>query len=781
MGVFKTMIVLIIESKMISIIMKLLVTVSLILFISTQARCQLVEYKKAGTVASFNSVNAVTDNTGSVIISGSTDLIKITNDTFNIIKCQFKTKGDNSTLALAIDAKNNIWTSTQSGSVGLYNGNGWQIWDNLNGEQPLITAIAVDNKGNTWAVGSGKLFEYKDTIWSAYTPTVDISTHVKDMVCQKDTIWLTCDNQGLVKYDGTTWEVFPINNLTGQNSNVSVAIDQKGNKWVSSTDFGIGKFDGYSWKVWPKAEYPQLRDIEDIYIGSGDKVWVCSGSKGISYLNDSTWENINYLKGFYNNSYSTLTADKSGKIWACSGTGVSAYSAAKITNYLSDAKIPGTYFATQFFDSQNRMWLSTYVGTTVIDSLDSSDDILNDVIKNTYCTVIKEDAQGTIWAGTLDGVWRYKSGEWTQYTTTDGLINNTINDISIDGENNVWCATMGGISTFYRYLWINYSTEDGLPLTTLSYIETDNQANVWVSGFSQENSISMFNGEYWDTLQPPLGDSVYILTMKLDLDNVLWLGTTNGLYSYNGNEWSGYFTDTDPASNISGIGFDPVNNLLLLNEGDKIVRFDGKNSSPVASFENFSGKMNYDNNGYLWGNNGTTVRRSAEQVKYLKIPKRYAWLRAWDNELTFNLISNSSWNISCDADWLNLNISSGEGNYQVQAFANENYEWVTRETQIEISSPGLFTQYLTVFQDPSQSSTAIMKPKNDVFKILKNDTYFIIEGDNFKNADLYNISGQKVLNSTDRYLRIGNMTEGIYFIKIIDIHNKSEVHKMVIQ
>ncbi|MBD3169846.1 MAG: PorV/PorQ family protein [candidate division Zixibacteria bacterium] len=203
-------------------------------------------------------------------------------------------------------------------------------------------------------------------------------------------------------------------------------------------------------------------------------------------------------------------------------------------------------------------------------------------------TTMASDAKN-LYIGTPYGLFEYNGKRWNSYTTADSLVSDDVTAIAFGKRNEIWIGTGNGLSQYKGGKWTNYTTENGLPDNRIKAIAISEgkRNDVWVATanglaklqgneFSAEHSYPLNVGEdiykiitktvklkpgpaltsavykveeynaFGDTL-PETGTEVkipYSTAIKGDInrlyvddDNTLWVGTSNGLVSYDGEYW----------------------------------------------------------------------------------------------------------------------------------------------------------------------------------------------------------------------------------------------------
>ncbi len=270
-------------------------------------------------------------------------------------------------------------------------------------------------------------------------------------------------NQGLCRYNGTSWNYFTdADFLTGNQVN-ALAFEQMTDGqglWVATSEgVSLVKFDEngpVESTAYKEADGLLDDDVSDIVLDSRNGKFMGSEG-GISWFHDGVWEQLiysDYASSMVNQPvrqldiYSdTLYIAQDGAIGRLiSGvdgiTGASRwdgdYGISPFSKDIRSVYIKGEEI--QYFGTD--VGVETHTGYSAKDSWDllSSD---NGLVDNTVIS-IAEDAEGGLWFGTHGGVSNLNEGVWTSYTTADGLLNDTVYDIGFDQDGSVWFGTGAG-------------------------------------------------------------------------------------------------------------------------------------------------------------------------------------------------------------------------------------------------------------------------------------------------------------------------------------------------
>ncbi|MBX3163362.1 MAG: hypothetical protein KF900_02685 [Bacteroidetes bacterium] len=208
-------------------------------------------------------------------------------------------------------------------------------------------------------------------------------------------------------------------------------------------------------------------------------------------------------------------------------------------------------------------------------------------------STIVEDMKGNIWVATAgEGVYCYNGKTFINFTANDGLITNDVYSIMEDKEGNLWFGTTNGVSVYNGASFTNY------PFSAI-------RGNSPAIGF-ETNAPNGYT-EVWSMLQDNKGK--------------IWLGTTNGVYCYNGTTFTNILTlgtltsplksDVPSIRAVPAIIEDKEGNIWFTSWFEGLCRFDGRF---ISSFKK-EGLTNNDellqgSNGDIWiGNRGNGVSR----------------------------------------------------------------------------------------------------------------------------------------------------------------------------
>ncbi len=119
------------------------------------------------------------------------------------------------------------------------------------------------------------------------------------------------------------------------------------------------------------------------------------------------------------------------------------------------------------------------------------------------------------------------------FTTNNGLPSNETYSVFEDSNNFIWIATDKGVSKYNGYEFINYTAEDGLGDNTIFNFYEDKEGRLWFLSYNGKLSY-YYNGKINRVLYDiPYNHVGHILSIYLDKNNTLWIGSIHGEFKTN--------------------------------------------------------------------------------------------------------------------------------------------------------------------------------------------------------------------------------------------------------
>lgn len=221
------------------------------------------------------------------------------------------------------------------------------------------------------------------------------------------------------------------------------------------------------------------------------------------------------------------------------------------------------------------------------------------------------DAEGRVWAASYkleDGISVFDGQSWLHIPSMDAA-QASVNDMKIDSVGRVWLGTDNGLYLYSDREWQKFTTSNSeLPNNAVSGIAPDQNGQVWASttvdGYEQK--LILTNGTVWNTFDGR-ATSPYGGAIQVDAQGRLWLGTSDGLKVFDGNEWTHYTPENSglKSAEVSDMVLDAQGRIWMINGSNPekyYVVFDGVNWKYLYEHANLDGnelRLGMDGNVYF--------------------------------------------------------------------------------------------------------------------------------------------------------------------------------------
>jgi ligand-binding sensor domain-containing protein/signal transduction histidine kinase len=257
-------------------------------------------------------------------------------------------------------------------------------------------------------------------------------------------------------------------------------------------------------------------------------------------------------------------------------------------------------------DSQGTLWIGTNDGLNIFNRETDTfisyryDENDPDSISNDSITSIYEDSQGTLWIGTSSGLNRLNSRELSfksykiEYNNPNGINSNRILSLYKDSEGILWIGTMNGINklNFYKQAFRYYT--DILNMNTVLGICSADDKILWIQvneSIVKYDSASHAIEDIWDNVIKSSDRSNFIRnTFCIGIDGSLWiaLGST-GLERFNPETGEIIIYTSDADNSLSS---NTVTSLYTSKDGTIWIG----TTEGLCSYDDISGFTQYKNN-----------------------------------------------------------------------------------------------------------------------------------------------------------------------------------------
>ena len=431
---------------------------------------------------------------------------------------------------------------------------------------------------------------------------------------RKGNLWLGTTGGGVSCYDGKNF--FEISTLNGLSNDVVTSIfeDRNGIFWFGTYN-GISRFDGKSITNFFEFEGRDFKTIRSISEDKNGHLWFGT-VKGVAQYDGQRFTNPGSENPLINTAINATVVDKKGNIWIGSDRGLSRYDGNSFTNYTKAQGLEADKIMTLFEDRTGNLWIGGYQGgVTRFDGLSFETFTQKDGLAHNDVWSIAQDDKGVLWFATSGGLSSYDGSLFTNYTTENGLPTNELASLSVDHDGNLWIASYngGGVSLFSSRETMNFTRLDHPSLSKIrAVVENKKTRDLWIG---TEDGLVSYNGQSFKTFNRSDGlPSDVILTLYKSRDDILWIGTLDGgLCKFDGESFT-TITNRDGliANDIVAIYEDKKGGMWISYTEPGLSRYDGKYIQNFSSESGLPMKevscITEDARGNLWvGTNGGGV------------------------------------------------------------------------------------------------------------------------------------------------------------------------------
>lgn len=247
-----------------------------------------------------------------------------------------------------------------------------------------------------------------------------------------------------------------------------------------------------------------------------------------------------------------------------------------------------------YVDNSNAYWLGLREGG--INIIYQNDNVfkqishvLNDAnsIKNNTIRSIYETKNGDLWFGTENGLSKYSNQKFTNFTENKKLFNTAVLAIA-EYENHLFLGTYGeGLLTFdkNRSVLISSELEPEVPSKLIFNISVFGD-NLWIAGGNDGPLMHYYKDEFVNNY-----DIGLVRSMIQGFDDINYAGSNAGFYEINKRNRSVRKLKENIFNNLNEIhslNFDPLNNVIWIGSTIGLYKFDLSDES----LENISLKTN---------------------------------------------------------------------------------------------------------------------------------------------------------------------------------------------
>lgn len=557
---------------------------------------------------------------------------------------------DNYVTAIASDTMGRVWFGTETG-LSVFDGAAFTTFTKKDGLiSNFIHTIFADSRGTLW-IGTDKGLSCYDGEKFTNLSSREGLTGQWVLAVFEDShgrIWIGT-NEALCQYEGGKFVTcLSEEDLPGNNKVTAIAEDAEGNLWLG-TAAGLLRFNGQQLDVFTIEDGLAENTVRALCSGRRGILWVGT-LNGLSRYDGHTFSNFTTADGLTHDTINSIEEDAEGRIWLATQHGVSLYDGQDFVTLTPSDGLAYWPVGAVHQDARGTLWFATFHG-----GVSSYDDhslvsfTTRDGLAANTVRGIVEEPKGTLWFATDGGPTRYHAGYFTNFSGREGLPAEAITSVYRTSDGVLWFGTKN--SGLHRYaggnttaigtaegfvdayvasicsgpderLWIGHSTwglsrldPHGLVLEpvllpkelenihTRCMYSSDNGI-MWIGTYG--SGLLRFDGQQFTQFTPQDGLlSTQVEAIHSDLDQTLWLATTEGISRYNGDRFLNMTMEDGLADDcITAIFQDRKGRLWLGTQSAGVMVYDGTAFSSLDTRDGLASNTVHaiyqDQEGALW-------------------------------------------------------------------------------------------------------------------------------------------------------------------------------------
>ena len=474
-----------------------------------------------------------------------------------------------------------IWIGTNGAGLYKYDGVNYVTYEHDSKRSNsvnsnLVYATYVDTVNRLWIGTDEGLCLYNRDLNSFETINLQKYFEKETVISVKSIIeddngnlFLGTLSNGLLMLNLNTRQVTKIklDVLTSENYLINCLIKDKKGKIYLGTSFGLKSLDPIKNEVTNvnlgKDNLRLFGTIESLFFDSSQNLWIGNGYRGLVKLNLYSKVKQVFSYPITSKRIMAITAkDPNTILCATENDGLIVVNdqgvvQKKYTNSKFDTRsLASNSVWSLCFDKDKRIWLGYYnKGIGVFDKLNSKVNIIESIAGNSNSlqtsgvTSIAKDGAGQLWISMEGGgvdVYDPTIKDFKHITKLDtrfysGLTNDNITKVFIDKKQNIWLSSWNEGIYFLKNgskKFINYNTKNtpGLTSDHIMAIAEDSRGVIWIGTFSKGlHYFDPATGKFHHCNSKPFHKNGElnsdVRTVLVDTDDVIWVGTTTGLFN----------------------------------------------------------------------------------------------------------------------------------------------------------------------------------------------------------------------------------------------------------
>ena len=425
-------------------------------------------------------------------------------------------------------------------------------------------------------------------------------------------LWLGTE-EGVARFDGARFATFEKDHTGLQHNTQALLATSDGGLWLGTLGSGLAHIKDGKVERFTTKDGLSNNSVRALYEDGSGALWIGTDGGGLVRYKDRRFQVFTKADGLADNQVFAIAGDKSGRLWIGTHSGLSTFSAGRLTTVAQGTEFAGDYVRSLFVDKHGTVWAGTNNGLSRFDAQGLKRFTTKDGLSSNTIFALYEDGAGTLWIGTANGLNRFAHGHFDAFREKNGLVGKEVWAILQDREGNLWVGTAGGgLNCLKTGSFTTYSKQDGLSSDLILPVFQDSAGAIWLG--SDQGLMRWKDGRLSTyTVSQGLPDNL-VFSIAEDRTGGIWIGTRGGLALLKGGKLRSMRSLGDVARDYVMCAYTDHNGNVWFGTRRGLGRFDGHSLVTYTTRDGMSN--NYvlsifeDSEGSLWiGTSGGGLNR----------------------------------------------------------------------------------------------------------------------------------------------------------------------------
>jgi len=438
-------------------------------------------------------------------------------------------------LSIREGSDGSIWFCTVQNGLFRWNGSKIEAYNTDSGlERNYVYDVMPLGRYDAWVFGYVGLYHLKGGK-AELQDVKEVPKGTTFYTFQRDkagNIWIGT-SKGVLKYDGKKYtRLTKASGLVDDNI-WKVLQDREGNLWFASKSLGVSKLNSERFKLYNSSELPDLK-VNAILRDSAGHMWLGTNRGAVLWDGGSDYKVFNVkAKNLTSDIVYCIASDRRGHIYLGTNYGLTIYDGKTFKEvYAEDEKLNRIFFIMVDGDD---VWVGTQDGVAKYEQGQLTRPANSFMFKNLAFHACRW--KNDIWFAYEDGLLQFDGKSFKNLKANDGFTDGRTRSVISGPDGNLWFGTNDGIYRWNGKNLLNISQTDGLMSNAVYSLAFDADGNLW-AGQSRGVCKVVFDGGQVESVirygrdQGFLGLDCNANSIIIGDDGVIWIGTANGLISY---------------------------------------------------------------------------------------------------------------------------------------------------------------------------------------------------------------------------------------------------------